>query len=428
LANELHKARRYQEALEAYDKLLDADPGNADLWFYKADCLECLDRLEESLAAYDRSLELAPDVARTWADRAHVLNRLKRNQESLASATRAVELAPDNFRAWFNRAEQERSLGLRDAARLSFARFLECVPAVQHQHLVDHASYQVNALQAPLSPEEQSQVLAGQAEQAAREGRFEHAEALLHQAVALAPAPNLHNLGLCMEQQRRFDEAEDYYRQSLAADPSRVDTALQLARNLRRRCLYPQAVEAHKHLLGMVPDDERARVLAAESLMRVGQYNDVLTTLEGVMPDDPETNWLRGVAYLGLNRPAEGLAALERVPETDTNALIDRGLCLERLGRLPEAIACYERGFMMSGRRWLHLARHDQENAADYFGRAVEALLGLDRNERLSHMGCAELAYARKKLAELAPAHLEELVAFDTERRAEMQAAWAASA
>jgi tetratricopeptide (TPR) repeat protein len=83
---------RWEEALAAYEQLLQIDPADAWAHILRGEALESLDRCEESLAAYDRAVELDPTHVLAHAKRGFVLRRLGRDREANAAFKQSAKL------------------------------------------------------------------------------------------------------------------------------------------------------------------------------------------------------------------------------------------------------------------------------------------------------------------------------------------------
>jgi tetratricopeptide (TPR) repeat protein len=418
-AGVLRSLGRHEEAIRAYDRLLALVPGESAFWFERADCLENVNRLDEALKSYERGLQIEPGLASAWADRGHVLQRLGRRQEALSSNIRATDCDPQLFTAWLNRAELERALGL-SAAGASYQRFLDTVPPGQHEQMVQLARKQLAALAASV-PEWQRLLESAQAAEAA--GNIDESLALCRRVIELHPpiaSRILHNMGIMLTGAGRIVPAHQCYLEALKLAPDQLATWGELGRLFMRAGRIEQAVGAFRRLLALAPEDLSSRLSLARLLRQQGKFQAALDELKLVREPDPEVNYLQGSCLLGLGQFAEALLLLEQVAPDHPDGMIDRGICLERLNRKPEALACFELGHPLSGRRWFHLARYRREHAAEYLARAVQLQLAVDRHERLDPMAAAELAHARKRLAELDP---ERAATLDAEDRAQRHGA-----
>lgn len=108
----LDRLSRDEEALQAFDKAAELEPGNAAAQYNRGILLDRLDRPEEALAAYDLTTRLEPDWAEVHSNRADLLSRLDRPEEALAALDRAIELEPND--PWLH---VERATALERARR-----------------------------------------------------------------------------------------------------------------------------------------------------------------------------------------------------------------------------------------------------------------------------------------------------------------------
>ncbi|MDG6251490.1 tetratricopeptide repeat protein, partial [Methanocalculus sp.] len=65
----LFESERYSEALEAFNKLIELDPQNADAWNYRGWSLWRMDRNVEALEACNKALEIDPNHVSAWTNR-----------------------------------------------------------------------------------------------------------------------------------------------------------------------------------------------------------------------------------------------------------------------------------------------------------------------------------------------------------------------
>jgi tetratricopeptide (TPR) repeat protein len=97
--------RRYDAALESYDRALVLRPDFAEALSNRGAALQKLERFEEGLASVDRALALRPDYAEAHYNRGLTLHELARFEEAVESCDRALALAlrPDYADALLNR-------------------------------------------------------------------------------------------------------------------------------------------------------------------------------------------------------------------------------------------------------------------------------------------------------------------------------------
>ena len=151
----------HEEALTGFDRLLSANPRNADLWCNKALILTTLGRHEESIVCCDRALDIEPRFSAAlnnkgvslanlgrweealacftqiltrdnrnsgvWNNKGIVLSILGDTKKAMACYERALRLNPKNVKAWFNQAIIEDVEGRPQNAAHIYKYFLELV-------------------------------------------------------------------------------------------------------------------------------------------------------------------------------------------------------------------------------------------------------------------------------------------------------------
>jgi len=90
--NALNKLKRYEEAIECYDKAIELNPNNPDYWNIKGNALMKLKRYEEAFECYDKAIELNPNNPIYWHIKGLVLYSLKRYEEAKKCYQKAREL------------------------------------------------------------------------------------------------------------------------------------------------------------------------------------------------------------------------------------------------------------------------------------------------------------------------------------------------
>ncbi len=94
---------KWSEALIEFDRVLEIDNINHDVWNYRGISLRRLGRYEEAIASYDRVIELKSDRDEAWYERGILLNKLGEYEEAIASYDQAIELKPEVPEYWCER-------------------------------------------------------------------------------------------------------------------------------------------------------------------------------------------------------------------------------------------------------------------------------------------------------------------------------------
>ncbi len=95
-ASALYEQKEYEQALSAFQHIMEVAPSDSSLWNEMANVLESLERFEETITAYTRAIEISPDSAYLYRNRANALLMLDRLNEAEKDITKAVELEPDH--------------------------------------------------------------------------------------------------------------------------------------------------------------------------------------------------------------------------------------------------------------------------------------------------------------------------------------------
>jgi serine/threonine protein kinase len=87
-----YDAKRYEEALVAYEQALHLGPNNVVTYNHKGNILRDLKRYEEALAAYEQALCLDPNYANAYTNKGLALERFGRMKEAQQAREKARQL------------------------------------------------------------------------------------------------------------------------------------------------------------------------------------------------------------------------------------------------------------------------------------------------------------------------------------------------
>jgi protein O-GlcNAc transferase len=187
---------RYGDALATCEKAIATRPDYVDAHYNKALFLQRLGRLDAALSACQRVLALAPTHLNGLTNASGLLSALGRYHEALARADAALALKPDHAEALNNRGHALYQLGHADEAMASYLQALAIRP-----DFVEASNNIGLALEAL--------------------GRSDDALARYDDALARRPdyVDALMNRGNCLMVMNRCAEAERDYRKVCALDP-----------------------------------------------------------------------------------------------------------------------------------------------------------------------------------------------------------------
>lgn len=92
--------RQDQEALDSLDEALEINPNDANIWYNKGIILEKQKRYNDSLDAFGKATTLDPSLDKAWYRQGLVLGMMGRYNDSLQYLNLAIEQNPKNADAW----------------------------------------------------------------------------------------------------------------------------------------------------------------------------------------------------------------------------------------------------------------------------------------------------------------------------------------
>jgi tetratricopeptide (TPR) repeat protein len=99
----LAQVKKYSEALKYLSKALKINPSDARIQFNQGIVLKELKRFDDALQSYDRAIQIEAGYADAYNNRGIVLKELKRFDDALQSYDRAIKIEPSYSQAYYNR-------------------------------------------------------------------------------------------------------------------------------------------------------------------------------------------------------------------------------------------------------------------------------------------------------------------------------------
>jgi tetratricopeptide (TPR) repeat protein len=302
--NALFDLKRYEEALEAYEKAIELNPEDAaDAWNGKGSALEALGRYEEALEAYEKAIELNPeDAADAWYDKGDALFDLKRYDEALEAYEKAIELnLEDAADAWYDKGNALYNLKRYDEALEAYEKAIEL--------------------------------------------NLEN------------PADAWYDKGDALHNLKRYDEALEAYEKAIELNLEDVADAWNGKGNalydLER---YKEALKAYEKAIELDPKHANAWYNKGLLLETIEEYDKALEAYEKAIElnlEDPADAWNgKGNTLYNLGRYEEALEAYEKAielnPEDAADAWYNKGLLLETIEEYKEALKAYEKAIELN--------------------------------------------------------------------------------
>lgn len=93
-ATELVTLHKYDEAIEAYDDILQLNPNYVQAWNGKGILLHAIGKTNEALTAFDEAIRIDPNYAPGWYNKGNILATLGYKNQAIISFTKASQLNP----------------------------------------------------------------------------------------------------------------------------------------------------------------------------------------------------------------------------------------------------------------------------------------------------------------------------------------------
>lgn len=348
-----HQAeRRFDKALECYDRILKSDPDIAEVHFHIGRICAVTDRFARALDHLARAAALKPSelaIWLAWAEAA-ALSADVQAETTLLTALKAAPIDPAQRIAIQDRFARQRGrppVRMSAAARTALERIVKLLQsgkAAEAQRLA--------ASEAARQPNEPA--LANILGLAQRDlGAKEAAVASFQRAVALergyADAQN--NLGVTLRDMGRAADAARAFRAAVITAPNWPTGLINLADMLNRLGAQARALPYAQKAATLEPRSAPPSLLLGEVHFRLGQYAEAAEAFSRALAANPSGFQPRlslAQAYTRLGRDTEALAEYDTLlagaPE-NANALAGKAGLLQSLGRFDEAEALFRQSF-----------------------------------------------------------------------------------
>lgn len=373
----LFQRHHYREAIAAYEKALEIQPTDTQLWYKQGLAFDESQCFEEALDCYDRVIRQQPNHAQAWLKRGVVLENLGRLEAALDCYASVVDLQPDSYWAWYDRGKLLESLERWEEAITSYSRAIEIKPNFQ------------------LAVESRKRLLIdqGDAERLIQWGHYPEALKVIETVQRQSPTQlrPLLTYGIALSRLKRYDEARAVFEDILAAHPdcaeawlekgltfhhqNQPDAALaclerviQLENTIatawyhRGRVLetmqsYETAMLSYNRALELQPDLASAltgRTRALSQLQStppiVEEDLDDSTIFTGILqrPSPQEASSLLSALALAQTAPKLGPTTIPVTSHDATGSWLLRGRLLEKVRNHRAAIVAYNRAMRLN--------------------------------------------------------------------------------
>ncbi len=404
--DEVFNNSSYEDALLAFDKAINLNPGNATIWLSIAQVHEFMGDRSKAEVAYNEALNLTdedlqknPDDADAWWSRGVILDSLDRQTEAKEAREKAVQVYnqtladnPEDGETWFKMAEVLGSLNKNKEAIDAYEKSIE-----------------TNSSKAGIAASTISHLLAW-------EGRYEEALVASDRALNLTSPDNIQERMLVLgikgnilaEEAKRPEEALQVFDEALKLDPGHRASLMYRASVLKDLHRYNESAEAYQKAIELFSNESNlwktnAWIGKGDALNASGRkdealeaYRSAVEVIELNIQENPENSraWERkGRALYRMGEYEKAIDAFDRSIEVSPGpyaissasyfAWVGKGDALLKLGRNEEALEAYRQAvelYPLNGDAW-----HGKGEALQALGKRIEGDWAFQMAEKLGY-------------------------------------------
>jgi len=128
LGNVLQDQRKYEEAMECYQKAVRLNHAFAGSYYHLGSVYEALEQYDRAIHYYEQAAQYDPHFAGSYNNLGNVYRRLERGDEAIQYFQKAIEVNPKFWGSYYNLGEVLQSKVMDDEAIACYKRVLELNP------------------------------------------------------------------------------------------------------------------------------------------------------------------------------------------------------------------------------------------------------------------------------------------------------------
>lgn len=322
----LLELKRFQDALEAYNRAVELKPEYAEAWNGQGNALLELKRYEDALNAYDKAIQLNPIYLEAWTSRGKALDHLQRYEEAINSFDAALKIQPNYLDAWTNRGNVQMKLQQYSDAIASFDKAVKLQPdyspawykrgmALHNLHRYQEAveSYDKAVVHKPDFPE----VWYQRGNALSNLQKYKEAAQSYDKAVQFQPNfyQAWYSRGSALSNLRDYREAYASFDRAVKLNPDEYDAWYSRGWTLHQMQRYEEAVTSYYKATRLRPNAYQAWYNHGNALYNLKRYQDAIASYNRAIEnksDYYEAWYSRGNALVNLKRYREAIESYDK--------------------------------------------------------------------------------------------------------------------
>ena len=344
---------RYDEAIRLFDKALELDPRDAEVWTNKGLSLFKLGRKDEAIRCFDKAIEIDPRVAEAWNNKGTILNELGRYDDAIRCLDKAILLDSRDAGIWANKGRSFFSLGRKDEALRCFDKAIE-IDSRFAGAWVNKGKF-LNML-----------------------GRYDEGIQCLDKAILLDPknANAWHNKGISLFHLGHKDEAVRCIDKVIELDPCAANAWYEKGAGLGKTGRHDEAISCFEKVIELDPQHALAWNYKGVSLASLGRYEEAIWCCERALELDPhnEIAWnSKGAILLALGRHDETIQCCDKAIELNpelTNIWFLKASTEDALARKKDAVHSYKQFLSLATAQDANQIAHARQRLKELEGKS----------------------------------------------------------
>lgn len=322
----LLELEKYEEALECFNKFTEVKPEELCAWSIKGDLLSYMERFDEALICFDKVLEINSGHEPTLGKKGEIFDKLGQYENALNCFGKIIVLNAKNDSAWIQKGKIFCELEQYDDALNCFEEAIKLKPKNEFAWM-------------------------GKGEILTVLKKYNDALICFEKILKFNPKfePAWFIKGKVLIDLERYEDAISCYNKVLKFNPNSEPAWLLKGQTLNKIERYEDAVSCYDISLKINPNFEVAWFFKGVALIDLKRYKDAISCFDKCIESNPkeETFYFnKGKALKELGAYEEAINCLEesiKLNAQDENFWYEKGLCLFNLQRFKEAIVCLDK-------------------------------------------------------------------------------------
>lgn len=338
----LSDLQRFNDALNAYDKAIQINDKNAEAWIGRGNVLQEFNRYSEALAAYEKGRSIQPDNGESWTGIGQTLDNLQRHEEALTAYEKAVNFFDESLKT---KPDDHKALNIRGVALFGLEKFDEAFMSIDKALKIKPDSHEYLSNRGYLKMQQSPP-------------QFDEALTDFDAAIKIKPdyVFALSSRGYALNGKEHFDDAIAFFDKAIKINPEAFYAWTGKGYSLFGKEKFDEALDAYNKALQINTDIIDALIGKGLALYSKGNYDEALTPFDKadkLKPDNPIILTRKGLAIYHLNRHEEAVTTFERAikkikSDKDFLAWNERGYALNQLKRYDEALESFNKAIDIS--------------------------------------------------------------------------------